>query len=471
MVSDLRSSVVDALKPLKSYREASTAREANRHLDEAIGRLESIRSASVAGPHVAELEDAIRYVRELKEREGETRAEETETEEAARTSPPAERSRSRPQPQPGPEPRGKTSAGPSDDECPTDFVVDSEANKTTWDDIVGMESEKELIRQRIVLPIRYPALFRSRGITTVNIMLYGPGGTGKTSLLKAAATELNMPLFIVKASDIKGKFVGQAEKCLRKAFNAARAEPNGAILFFDEAESVLGSTGMSGEQNASAIAEFKAQVQGADNVVVVAATNHPWQFEDSALLRRFQARVYVDLPNADDRWRLLRHFAGKETDCNGSPMTLPFEEEQVERLKLLTNMMTPAELEELVKQSLGTGDVGPFNVESLYFCPRGDGTYDPVPADRVGLSDIGRCYRIENLPPEDQRRICWPDLTFGSFLEVLRRGDIKRATSEEGLRRFLQYAKDIQDEKNVARIEQSLEQFAEQEGQARELVF
>lgn len=74
---------------------------------------------------------------------------------------------------------------------------------------------------------------------SLNMLLYGPPGTGKTEFVRHLARSLGRNLVIKRASDLLGMFVGQTEANIAEAFR--EAERTQSILFFDEADSFLGS--------------------------------------------------------------------------------------------------------------------------------------------------------------------------------------------------------------------------------------
>ena len=74
------------------------------------------------------------------------------------------------------------------------------------------------------------------GRTAIN--LYGPPGTGKTFAAEAIANELGMSIIRANYAEIESKYVGETPKNIKAAFQKAREA--GAVLFFDEADSILG---------------------------------------------------------------------------------------------------------------------------------------------------------------------------------------------------------------------------------------
>jgi katanin p60 ATPase-containing subunit A1 len=179
-----------------------------------------------------------------------------------------------------------------------------------WESIAGLSEIKRLLRQNLViLPMR-PDIARGLLSPWKSVLLYGPPGTGKTFLAKAIATECRRCFFNVSASTIVSKFHGESEKLVSYLFDVAE-EMAPSTIFFDEIDALAAHRGAQGELDASR--RLKAQlltkmegIESSDKTFVLAATNFPWDL-DEALLRRFQKRVYIPLPDADGRLELLRN--------------------------------------------------------------------------------------------------------------------------------------------------------------------
>ncbi|VTJ59668.1 Hypothetical predicted protein, partial [Marmota monax] len=107
-----------------------------------------------------------------------------------------------------------------------------------WDDIIGLDAAKQLVKEAVVYPIRYPQLFTGILSPWKGLLLYGPPGTGKTLLAKAVATECKTTFFNISASTIVSKWRGDSEKLVRVLFELARYHAPSTI-FLDELESVM----------------------------------------------------------------------------------------------------------------------------------------------------------------------------------------------------------------------------------------
>ncbi|XP_048787565.1 katanin p60 ATPase-containing subunit A-like 2 isoform X1 [Lagopus muta] len=183
-----------------------------------------------------------------------------------------------------------------------------------WDDIIGLDAAKRLVKEAVVYPIRYPQLFTGILSPWKGLLLYGPPGTGKTLLAKAVATECNTTFFNISASTIVSKWRGDSEKLVRVLFELARYHAPSTI-FLDELESVMSQRGTisGGEHEGSRRmkTELLVQMDGLarsdDLVFVLAASNLPWEL-DSAMLRRLEKRILVDLPNQEARRAMIQHW-------------------------------------------------------------------------------------------------------------------------------------------------------------------
>lgn len=189
----------------------------------------------------------------------------------------------------------------------------TEKPNVKWEDIAGLEGAKEALKEAVILPVKFPHLFKGNRKPTSGILLYGPPGTGKSYLAKAIATEANLTFFSISLSDLVSKWMGESERLVKNLFEMAR-ENKPLIIFIDEVDA-LGGTRGEGESEASRRikTELLVQMNGVGNdsqgVLVLGATNIPWSL-DSAVRRRFEKRIYIPLPDKQARLQMFKIHIG-----------------------------------------------------------------------------------------------------------------------------------------------------------------
>jgi hypothetical protein len=203
----------------------------------------------------------------------------------------------------------------------------------SWDDVAGLETAKDALKEAVILPMKFPQLFTGKRKPWSGILLYGPPGTGKSFLAKAVATQSQSTFFSVSSSDLVSKWMGESERLVKQLFAMAR-EARPSIIFVDEVDSLCG-TRSEGESEASRRikTEFLVQMNGVGNedqtnVLVLGATNIPWAL-DTAIKRRFEKRVYIPLPELEARRRMFELNIGS-TPCLLEPKDLRYLSEQTE---------------------------------------------------------------------------------------------------------------------------------------------
>ena len=193
------------------------------------------------------------------------------------------------------------------------------------EDVKGMELAKAEI-QRTMDTLEFPNLTEMilKGNSGTSMLFYGPPGNGKTLIATAAAAYFDAPIMILETNKIMSKWQGESEQNIKAFFAEVRrrAEKGRVFVFMDEVDSIARDRSLSlgGSESKTAVLNIILQeLQGFDgklnNVVIMAATNKPWEL-DPAFTRagRFDNKVYIGPPDVSARVALLeKAFSGLES--------------------------------------------------------------------------------------------------------------------------------------------------------------
>ncbi|EFZ04011.2 ATPase family AAA domain-containing protein 1 [Metarhizium robertsii ARSEF 23] len=186
-----------------------------------------------------------------------------------------------------------------------------------FDDIGGLDSIIEELKESVIYPLTMPHLYSHAApllSAPSGVLLFGPPGCGKTMLAKALAHESGASFINLHISTMTEKWYGDSNKIVRAVFSLAR-KMQPAIIFIDEIDAVLG-TRRSGEHEASGMvkAEFMTLWDGLTSanasgmpaqIVVLGATNRIHDI-DEAILRRMPKKFPVPLPGLEQRRKILQ---------------------------------------------------------------------------------------------------------------------------------------------------------------------
>ena len=211
-----------------------------------------------------------------------------------------------------------------------------------WDDMAGMEYEKQIIERRIVDPLAHPEVAERYGVSPPKaVILFGPPGTGKTSFAKAISSRLGWPFVELFPSRLAATGTGGLAASLREAF-ADLAELDELVLFIDEVEEI--ATARSGASTAelgvtNELLKLIPAFRQHDSRLLVCATNAVHSL-DSAFLRpgRFDYVIPVGPPDPPARRAIWQRYLGAvNVGVQGGV--------DVDRLVTASELFTPADIE------------------------------------------------------------------------------------------------------------------------------
>ena len=226
------------------------------------------------------------------------------------------------------------------------------SSKVSYEDIGGLSTQVQRIREMIELPLKYPEVFERLGVDPPKgVFLYGPPGTGKTLIVRAVANETDAYFVHISGPEIMGKFYGESEERLRKVFSEAQIHAP-AIIFIDEIDAIAPKReDLGGEKQVEkrVVAQLLSLMDGLESrgkVIVIGATNIPNTI-DPALRRpgRFDRELAVSIPDKKGRLEIL------EIHTRGMPLA---EDVNLEKLAEITHGFVGADLEALAREAAMT---------------------------------------------------------------------------------------------------------------------
>ena len=143
-----------------------------------------------------------------------------------------------------------------------------------------------------------------------NILFYGLPGTGKTMLVKALANELEVPLYLIKATSLIGDHVGDGASKIHDLFKKA-GENSPSIIFIDEIDAIAlhrsfqSLRGDVSEIVNSLLTEMDGIIEN-ESVITIGATNNPSNL-DYAIRSRFEEEIEFKLPDDEERLEIIEN--------------------------------------------------------------------------------------------------------------------------------------------------------------------
>ncbi|TNN48055.1 Fidgetin [Liparis tanakae] len=181
-----------------------------------------------------------------------------------------------------------------------------------WIDIAGLELAKATLKEEVLWPILRPDMFSSLGPAPRCLLLFGPGGSGRTLLGRCLASQLGAPFLQLNGSTLATKWLAEGDKIIRASFLVARCRQP-SVLFISEVDMLLsahlGEESPVNRLKAELLAQLDSLLMGSgedagNQVLVVCSTSRP-QDMDEGSRRYFARRVLVPLPDAGARHQIV----------------------------------------------------------------------------------------------------------------------------------------------------------------------
>ena len=293
-----------------------------------------------------------------------------------------------------------------------------------FDQVIGAtDAKKEL--QYFVDYLRKPKKFIGTGTRAPRgVLLYGPPGTGKTMLAKAMASESDVTFITAEGNQFIKKYLGEGQEEVHNLFRIARKYAP-SILFIDEIDAIAAERG--GDSDASksvdrVLTAFLTEMDGFNTdpkkpVFVLAATNYDVEpggrkSLDPALMRRFDRKVYIDLPDREDRIKYIR----MKISSNDA---FQISDKELENIAIRSTGRSLAELESVfelaLRSAIRSGDhkvTDEVLDEAYETYLSGDGKkWDISTLERVARHEAGHAF------------LCWHGGETPSYITIVARGD------------------------------------------------
>jgi len=377
-------------------------------------------------------------------------------------------------------------------------IVDLSGTKGLMD-LIGMEDVRAKLLEmysEFLTDDHIYALKMAQGRLPKHVLMYGPGGTGKTEIVKALCKHFGIDMYLITASMVSSSYQGQTAKCIAAIADipdVAAQVPDrtkNMVVFLDEVDGVFGTGMHPTESQLLAISTFKTMVQEGSGKVkrfpppfIFSATNNPSVFlKDSALRRRFNLFFYINLPDPVDRLTFLesryrqimsRFTDGMEDEAKGGDSLLERTKKSVRGRKELvdivkyifqrtaaTNRQALNNLMERAFSSMQGGSGGKEKSKRInYLGTKGNESYYEYSLDDKG--DKSFYDTLLETKGEVVKHLYTPHFTLEKIKEILVEDDgkfFKPSVCKPELEQYKQFAEDLQSVVDKEKIEQEIKE-------------
>ena len=213
-----------------------------------------------------------------------------------------------------------------------------------WDDIVVENDIKEELHYFVEYLSHPKEYIKKGGRVPRGVLMYGPAGTGKTSLAKVVATESDVVFINSDAASLRN----MGAEGVHHVFQLARKYAP-SVVFIDEVDAIGANREMYGAS--PVLNALLTEMDGFSKdekrpVFVMAATNLGSDI-DSALMRRFDRTICIDVPSEKNRKLILEKLMKKRGN-----LFVGISENEVESIAKRSNGMSPSKLENIIETAI-----------------------------------------------------------------------------------------------------------------------
>ena len=309
----------------------------------------------------------------------------------------------------------------AEDSC--GFVTKNNKPDVDFDDIIGAQDAKSELKY-FAEYLRSPKKFAAAGVKMPKgALLYGPPGTGKTMLAKALAAQSGVTFIYTEGNKFLKKYVGEGPEKVHDLFRSARKYAP-TIVFIDEIDAIAKERHgdervAAGEETLTALlAEMDGfNVDSTKPVFVLAATNFDVapgspRSLDQALVRRFDRRIYVDLPTDEERKQFMLRKCAKNAMFDIS-------EQDIDNLAVRTVGISLSDLDSIFEFALRQALRAELNKVKADILDEAFETYVNGEKKNWSEAEVERVARHE----AGHAFLCWQSGETPSYLTIVARSD------------------------------------------------